>query len=150
MYTLYHIPGKKWGCTSRNLIKRLKEQNLTLSDISETKSVLSIEDADLLEEKLNIEAGYSWKRSEKYSNITKLAAENRTCRFTNEHRSRGGKTSGKIAVESGQLYSVCSMGGKIGGKIAGYKQSQKEYICPNCNRSGKGNRFISHIKNCNN
>jgi predicted GIY-YIG superfamily endonuclease len=65
-----------------------------------------------------------------------------------EGRLKGALKGGKSAVESGQLKSVCSMGGKIGGKIAGKLQSQKEYICPNCNRKGRGKRFVSHIKNC--
>jgi hypothetical protein len=148
MITLYHIEGKKWGATKQKLSTRLRQQKLNLSDVLETKIVLSVEEADLLEEKLNIEAGYSWKRSEKYSHMIKIAAENRTCCWTNEHRSRGGKTSGRYAVETGQLKSVCSAGGKVGGKTAGKLQSQKEYTCPNCNRMGRGNRFINHIKKC--
>jgi hypothetical protein len=148
MITLYHIKGKKWGATSQKLVKRLKDQNLKLTDVCETIIVETIEEADILEEKLNIENGYSWKASEKYSHMIKIAAENRTCSWTNEHRSRGGKTSGRIAVETGQLKSVCSEGGKVGGKTAGKLQSQKEYTCPNCNRTGRGNRFVGHINKC--
>jgi len=61
---------------------------------------------------------------------------------------RGALKGGQTAVLSGQLQSICSSGGKVGGKIAGKIQSQIERVCPNCNRIGRGNRFVSHIKNC--
>ncbi len=149
MYTLYHIPGKKWGCTIQKLSRRLWEQGYSINDIDRAITVINKDKAAEMEKQLNLEYGYSWKASEDYRNITKLAESNRKCGFTKEQRLKGALKGGKSAVESGQLKSICSMGGKIGGKIAGYMQSQKEYICPNCNRIGKGNRFVSHIKNCN-
>ena len=148
MYTLYHIPGKKWGCTIQKLSRRLWEQGYTINDIDRVITVGNIDKAAEMEKQLNLEYGYSWKASEDYRNITKIAAGNRKCPWTNDDRMRGALKGGRTAVSSGQLKSVCSDGGKVGGKIAGYIQSQKQYTCLNCNRIGRGNRFVSHIKNC--
>jgi hypothetical protein len=148
MYTLYHIKGKKWGMTVRKVERRLWEQGYSISDCDRIITCGNIDMSSDMERELNIEYGYSWKKSEYYKNITKLAEQNRKCSWTNDDRMKGSIKGGKTAVLSGQLLSVCSSGGKVGGKIAGKIQSQKEYICPNCNRSGRGNRFVSHIKNC--
>ena len=149
MFTLYHIKGKKWGCTKQKLSIRLWQQGLSIKDVCETIIVETEEEASKLEEQLNKKFGYPFKKSETYSHMLKIISENRHYGgFTEEQRLRGAKKGGKTAVESGQLFSVCSMGGKIGGKIAGRLQSQKEYVCNNCGRSGRGNRFVSHIKNC--
>ena len=148
MYTLYHIKGKKWGCT-KNLKQRLKSQKYTLADVHETIFIENIEEAAALEEKLNKECGYPWKASENYLNIIKIVACERHKGFTLEQCKKGGKTSGAIARDSGQLQNVCYLGGRKGGPIAGKIQSQKEYICENCGRIGRGNRFVSHMKKCN-
>jgi hypothetical protein len=149
MFTLYHIKGKKWGCTQQKLSRRLWEQGLSMKDVCETIVVYSEEEANELEEKLNKQYGYPWKKSENYSHMLKIVSQHRNTKgFTEEQRLRGAKKGGKTAVESGQLLSICSMGGKVGGKIAGHMQSQKEYTCNVCGRSGRGNRFVNHIKNC--
>jgi hypothetical protein len=148
MYTLYHIPGVKWGMTIRKVERRLWEQNYSINNVDRIITCGNEDMAAAMEEQLNIEYGYGWKKSENYKHITKIAAENRKCNWTYDDRMRGGLKGGKSAVLSGQLQSICSSGGKVGGKIAGKMQSQKEYICPTCNRKGRGNRFVSHIKNC--
>ena len=144
MYTLYHIQGKKWGMTKQKLSIRLWQQNLKKDDVVDVITFDALDVAADMERELNIRDGYGWNDSRDYRNITK----NRKCSWTTEDRLKGSLKGGKSAVESGQLKSICSMGGKIGGKIAGKISSQIERICPNCNRIGKGNRFVSHIKNC--
>lgn len=144
MFTLYHIQGKKWGMTRQQLKRRLWQQNLKINDVADVITFDNLEVAADMERELNIRDGYGWNESRDYRNITK----NRKCSWTNDDRLKGALKGGKSAVESGQLMSICSMGGKIGGKIAGKISSQIERVCPNCNRSGKGNRFVSHIKNC--
>jgi hypothetical protein len=144
MYKIYHIKGVKWGCTKQKLERRLGQQKSKLSDVSEVIEEKDFEKAAELEKFLNIRDGYGWNDSRDYRNIIKR----RKCSWTAEDRLKGALKGGKSAVESGQLKSICSMGGKIGGKIAGKISSQIERICPNCNRIGKGNRFVSHIKNC--
>jgi 3-oxoacyl-ACP reductase-like protein len=144
MYTLYHIKGKKWGLTEQKLERRLWQQKMSLNDVSNIITCGNIDMAADMERDLNIEYGYGWNESRDYRNIIK----NRKCNFTNSDRMKGAYKGGKSAILSGQLLSVCSIGGKNGGKIAGKIQSQKEYICPNCNRKGRGNRFVSHIKHC--
>jgi len=148
MYTLYHIEGKKWGMTFRKVERRLWEQGYSIYDCDRIILVGNIDKASDMERDLNIEYGYGWKKSENYKHMIKIAEQNRKCSWTNDDRMKGSIKGGKTAVLSGQLLSVCSSGGKVGGKIAGKIQSQKEYICPNCNRIGRGNRFIFHIKNC--
>ncbi len=144
MYTLYHIPGKKWGCTKQKLSRRLWQQGLSINDVDKTITIENMDKASDMEMKLNLEYGYGWNSSRDYREIVK----NRKNTLTPEARLKGALKGGKAAVESGQLKSICSMGGKVGGKIAGYMQSQKEYTCPTCNKTGRGNRFVSHIKNC--
>ena len=149
MYTLYHIKGKKWGCTKQKLSRRLWEQSLSLSDVCETILVETEEKASRLEEELNKKFGYPWKKSETYSNMISMLKKGRSNKgFTKEQALRGSLKGGKTAVESGQLASVAHLGGKIGGKIAGKISSQKEYTCNVCGRVGRGNRFVNHIKNC--
>jgi len=144
MFTLYHIPGKKWGMTAQKLQRRLWQQNIKLSEVSNIITCGNLDMAADMERDFNIRDGYGWNESRDYRNITK----NRKCSWSAEDRLKGALKGGKSAVESGQLKSICSMGGKIGGKIAGKISSQIERVCPNCNRSGRGNRFVSHIKNC--
>lgn len=148
MFTLYHIPGKKWGCTKQKLSRRLWEQGYSINDIDRVITIGNIDKAAEMERELNLEYGYSWKKSEDYRNITKLGAENRKCVWTNEDRMRGAIKGGRTAVESGQLKSVAHLGGKAGGSLGGKTSSQIERKCPNCGRFGRGNRFVSHIKKC--
>jgi len=144
MYTLYHIKGQKWGMTAQKLERRLWQQGLKLSDISNVITCGNVDKAADMEKELNIRDGYGWNDSRDYRNIIK----NRICSWTNADRLRGAIKGGKSAVLSGQLQSICSMGGKVGGSKGGRISSQIERICPTCNRKGRGNRFLSHIKNC--
>lgn len=145
MYTIYHIPGKKWGMTAQKLERRLWQQNVKLSELANVITCGNLDMAADMERELNIEWGYGWNESRDYRNIVK----NRKCSWTYEQRLEGAKKGGRTAVISGQLQSITSSGGKIGGKIAGKLQSQIERICDKCGRKGIGNRFLNHIKNCN-
>jgi hypothetical protein len=145
MYTLYHIPNKKWGLTKRKVERRLWEQGYSISDIDRIITVDNIDKASEMEEQLNIEYGYSWKKSENYKHITKIAAGNRKCSWSNDDRMRGALKGGRTAVSSGQLKSVCSDGGKVGGKIIG----NREHTCPHCGHTQKGNGiYRNHFDKC--
>ena len=144
MYKIYHIPGVKWGCTKQKLQRRLWQQKAKLSDVTDVIEENDLDKAADMERDFNIRDGYGWNDSRDYRNIIKR----RKCSWTDNDRLKGSIKGGKSAVETGQLKSVCSMGGKVGGKIAGKLQSQKEYICPVCKKKGRGNRFVSHIKKC--
>lgn len=67
-FTLYHIKGKKWGCTCR-LTERLKEQGYKMDDVCETKSIIGILNADKLEEELNKKFGYPFNKSQSYLTV---------------------------------------------------------------------------------
>lgn len=64
-FYLYHIKGKKWGCTLE-LEKRLSKQGFTLDDICEIKEVIGIRVADRLEKILNEKEGYSYNHTQSY------------------------------------------------------------------------------------
>ena len=66
-FYLYHIKGKKWGCTL-DLETRLKRQGYTKDDTEEVKEVIGIEVADKLEEFLNKKEGYSYNHTQSYIN----------------------------------------------------------------------------------
>ena len=144
-YYIYHIKGVKIGC-SVNPKNRVKRQGYTEFEILEEHTDIDI--AGIREMELQLQYGYRVDRVS-YKKSYECAEIHRTCPFNNNNRSRGGKTSGRNAVISGQLQSVAHLGGKIGGKIAGKIQSQKEYTCPTCKKTGKGNRFVGHINKCN-
>lgn len=111
MYTIYHIPAKsKIGCTEQEPEIRVKAQGFTDFEILEIHEDIYI--ASNREIELQKQYGY------KVDTIPYWKAIQAP---TFESRSRGGKTSGKIAVESGQLASIASLAGKIGGKINGKK-----------------------------
>ena len=93
MFYLYHIKGKKWGCT-KHLKRRLKVQGFEMSDVAEIIEVLDKNTAAEKEKKLNLDFGYRWSDREDYRVVTKI-----TKSFTNKARSKGGKIqSSKIIV----------------------------------------------------
>lgn len=65
IFYLYHIKGKKWGCTLQ-LEKRLKKQGYTIEDTEEIKEVIGVEVADRLEKFLNEKEGYSYNHTQSY------------------------------------------------------------------------------------
>ena len=67
IFYLYHIKGKKWGCTLE-LKKRLQKQGYTIQDTEEVKQVIGIQVADRLEKFLNEREGYSYNHTQSYIN----------------------------------------------------------------------------------
>jgi len=67
-FYLYHIKGKKWGC-SMDVEKRLKNQGFSKDDTEEIKEVVCIEDADKLEKELNLSHGYDWNDAQSYLRV---------------------------------------------------------------------------------
>ena len=57
MFYLYHIKGKKWGCTE-DLEFRLKQQKFTIEDCANIITVGNLTKADQMEYDLNIEYSY--------------------------------------------------------------------------------------------
>jgi hypothetical protein len=70
MYYLYHIKGKKWGCT-QHLKQRLKRQGYTLDDVCEIIEKQDLDEAADLEKELNLKYGYPWNDSQDYRVILK-------------------------------------------------------------------------------
>jgi hypothetical protein len=130
MHKLYHIKGKKWGC-SIQLEDRLSKQGYTLKDVCEIIEVLDVDEASNMERELNIRDGYGWNQSQDYRIITKAAP-------------MGGKAAGKIARESGQLKEAlkhsCEIRSipvkvfdKLGNIIGEYKSCKEASIILNVN-----------------
>jgi hypothetical protein len=143
-YCIYHIPGVKIGC-SVNPKQRVKRQGHYKFEILEEHTDIDIAS----EREIELQKKYGYRPdTTKYKQICEAGKNRCTTNFTNEARSKGGKTSGKNAVISGQLQSVAHLGGKVGGKTAGRLQSQKEYTCPTCKKTGRGNGFVGHINKC--
>jgi len=67
-YTLYHIKGKKWGCTN-NLKKRLKRQGYSIGDVYETETYNDIDTAADREKVLNLKYGYPWCDTQDYRKV---------------------------------------------------------------------------------
>jgi hypothetical protein len=122
MHKLYHIKGKKWGC-SIELEDRLSKQGYTLKDVCEIIEILDVNKAADMERELNIRDGYGWNSSQDYRIITKACT-------------LGGKVAGKLAKESGQLQQALARSCEVRkipvrvkdklGNIIGEYQSQIE------------------------
>jgi hypothetical protein len=88
MYYIYHIPGKKVGCT-KNLKRRMKEQHCSNYELLETHSDINI--ASLREKELQIEYGYKTDAID-YQKMHEFSKKG--CRgFTPEQRDKGLKKS---------------------------------------------------------
>ena len=64
-FYLYHILGKKWGCTL-DIEKRLRRQGFSKDDCVEIKEVIGIQVADRLEKYLNEREGYPYNHTQSY------------------------------------------------------------------------------------
>jgi hypothetical protein len=95
MYKIYHIPRVKIGCTT-NVDYRVKQQGFRKYEVLETHD--DVYKASEREIELQKEYGYNvdtvpyWKTRELRINNTSIKA-----------RIKGGKTTGKLMVESGML-----------------------------------------------
>lgn len=116
MYYIYHIKDFKWkdgsigkiGCTEEPK-ERVKKQKYTDYDILETHIDIMI--ASQREILLQKEYGYKVDKTPYWK--TRKAPTKEGCR-----------KSGRIAVESGRLAKIASLGGKIRGKKNGEKRLQ--------------------------
>ncbi len=109
-YYIYHVPGKKVGAT-KNIEKRQHSnfKKYTLEgDVIET---LEGPDTEWFWEIVG-NREWDWADHFGYERGTHYT-------LMRKHASTGGKIGGRKNVESGQLASVASKGGKIGGKITG-------------------------------
>jgi hypothetical protein len=123
MFYLYHIKGVKWGCTKRSVKRRVWEQGYTLNDVCEIIEKSDINIASKLEDEWNIRDGY--KRDPNKYNERDYSAIARLTPFTNEQRSKGGKTAGANKVKSGLWDIISKNGRKIGSKNSAEKQKIK-------------------------
>ena len=104
-YYIYEIPGVKIGCTN-NVKRRIeKQQGYTNYKVLEHHN--DIMEASKREIELQRKYGYKVDTVPYYKTLLSPTTEG--CR-------KAGKKAGKTAVESGQLASIASLGGKIQGK----------------------------------
>ena len=151
-YYIYHIPGRKYGCT-QNYPARPASQ----SDIYELTEVhTDIMIASKREKELNIAAQYPWTDSQYYW-----------------MQVRNGRISGQKHVESGHILELGRIYGPINAKILGKKYGGKylpiktkehqskaaraagkismsvERTCPHCYKTIKGMIYFRyHGDNC--
>ena len=104
MYYIYHIPGKKVGCTKR-LEQRLKEQKLKLSDCDRIITTSCIKKASQIELELQIEYGYKVD-AVNYEKMYEFSKKGKRDNLTFEDRSRGGKAhkGRKISEEYKEIF----------------------------------------------
>ena len=135
MYYLYHIKGKKIGC-STNVKHRTRQQGFDSFEIIETHTDIYI--ASDREIELQKQYGYPvdtipyWKSYE-------LRIQSRTLLGS----TKGGKTQGKINVNNGHLTKVRKPSN------GGIAASSIEKECPHCHHIGKmPSIFRYHYDNC--
>lgn len=146
-YYIYHIPGKKIGCSTQPA-KRVQKQGYTEFEILEQHT--DIHTADQREKELQVEYGYKVDR-----NSYKVAVANRP-KLTNDIRSLGGTKT--YELHGGFTSEECALGGKVtgrknveSGRVAelGRISGSKIRNCPYCDRELKGGgAFNSHTKKC--
>jgi excinuclease UvrABC ATPase subunit len=106
MYYIYHIKGKKWGCT-KNPKQRLKKQGYEYADEVILES--DLDNAADLEKELNIKYGYPWRDDQDYRAIL-----------------NAGKQSYKNKVRKGPKHTFTKKDCQLGGYITGKKKSEKQ------------------------
>ena len=132
-FYIYHIPGRKYGCT-QNYPARPASQ----SDIYELTEVhTDIMVASEREKELNVDAGYPWSDGQYYW-----------------RQVNNGKISGIKNTENGHLnrirtYEGCARGGKSSIGKNNYIAKSIVRICYYCNKTIKGpNYFKWHGDKC--
>lgn len=121
MYSIYHIPGVKIGCSKR-VQQRVREQGYTKFEIIETHTDIDL--ASIREKELQKEYGYRIDRGE-YSKID----------YSTPGR-KGGKIGGK--AKKGDCR-------KLEDKIHnGLKAQSIVYTCPHCSTVMKGSPYFRY------
>jgi len=141
IYSIYHIPGIKIGC-SDNPKGRVRKQGYTEYTILETHTDIYV--ASDREQELQKEYGYRVDECPYYKSII--------------GNKEAGKIQGDKNVASGHMQRICGLGGKIGGATnvqSGHIQklaninNNKIRICPHCNTEMKGPIYFRyHGDNC--
>jgi len=91
-YYVYHIPGIKYGATKDMEYRAKAGDYVNLYGPNSWTIVATCntaEEADELERRLNIEAGYEWNESRSYLNMLAFAARGGrkpNCEFSDTHR----------------------------------------------------------------
>lgn len=136
MYYIYHIPGKKVGCT-KNPNSRLRQQNATKYEILETHTDIHI--ASVREIELQKQYGY---------NVDKTTYYNSVKEFKIETVNKAGRASATKSWKENRDRELqkCSKGGKIGGSFSHI--NSKVYVCPHCNKEGGAVMNRWHFDNC--
>jgi hypothetical protein len=109
MYYIYHIPGKKIGCT-KNPNSRLRQQNASVYEILETHSDIHI--ASIREIELQKQYGYK---------IDKNTYYNSTKEFKIETTIKAGVASATKSWKENRERELkkCSKGGKVNAELNG-------------------------------
>ncbi len=117
MYSIYHIPGIKIGCSTQ-VEKRVKEQGYSNFEIIEIHTdIYEVSDREI---ELQKQYGYSvdtipyWKSSQQLRSKV-------TFKSCQKGGKKGGKITGQLHLQSGHWKEYCSKGGKTGagGRVAG-------------------------------
>jgi hypothetical protein len=98
MYYIYHIPGKKIGCTKR-LEQRLKEQKVKLSDCDRIITTPCIKKASQIEKELQIEYGYKTDAID-YEKMYEFSKKGCRTNITPEARAKGLRNRGKAGAKA--------------------------------------------------
>lgn len=117
-FYLYHILGKKWGCTL-DIETRLRDQNFTKNDCDEIKEVIGIKVADRLEKFLNEREGYSYNHTQGYisalskrlkglANLDYSKRNNTNIGKHNKGRKHSNQTKKLVSIKSKQAHSNLS------------------------------------------
>jgi hypothetical protein len=160
MYTVYHIPGVKIGC-SNEVENRVNDQGYSHYDVLETHTDIYL--ASKREQELQKEYGY------KVDDIPYYVSKNNRRKWTQEDSEKGaetvkkngwskklGDTYGKISGANNAKngtgfcnFETRSKAGTIGGPIGGRITEDRIHTCDHCGKQVKGRNFYRwHGNNC--
>jgi hypothetical protein len=169
MYTIYHIPGVKIGCTEQPPQDRVKDQgyiNYEVLEEHEDVYIASNREIELQKQYglpvdkvlyyVTLKLKYHPKRLDAVKNSKIIKESGRRCIVigkTKENQSKNGKKGGKIAgkivyeqkkgmfsMSEEDKFKVRSNAGKIGGKIV----ASVERTCFYCNKTTKGPSYFRY------
>ena len=133
MYTIYHIPTIKIGCTD-NVEERTAAQKFDNYEVLEEHLDIYIaSDREIALQKqygLPVDKMPYWKTIQQLTESPKRLEAMRNSELYKEARSKVGLVSGKKNKETGHISNLgkSGIGGKIGGKITGKKNVESGHI----------------------
>lgn len=119
MFTIYHIPGVKIGCTSRDARKRAFEQGHTNFEILEQHTDIKL--ASKRELELQAEYGYEVEKysfEQQYNAGKNGGTKNPGSHLTTEMRAKGSKTQMANGNHNMLRKATCPHCGKYGHELA--------------------------------